>query len=595
MPSTSPRSLIAAALAATLLALPCGCARGGGASDDTISNPILAEVLSPAAMAGAETGPILDPSSLTPTELRFGRSPKPDPNVTYQSGVVVMQHGDSAITSMESNGIVWHFNAGAPQVDQIQPDTIIFATERCVGRVLAVDRTGDDVRVVLGPVQLTDVFEKAHFAVDQPIDLSKAIAVEAPDFPNPTNTGPDGAPLASPSPPNAPSPANAPSPLDSSSPLNSPSPLGSPTTTGNVRHMRLVAVTYSIVSPNGRWRPFRAIRYDRHGVAHRAVVETTSRHVPVELAQAAPGGLPPGVPAPNPGGGIPTVDIAGGLNATPCLIKCGGLGLDMTYDTGGVKIYAYAVLYLQNPRAKVNLNIAGGVKSVGIHMTGIAGFKAHIELGAESTFVRNVQLKGDVPIDLSFLVNMLTPVSIHLTQSLILNTGFSARTSVLSATFDYSVCCSIGVGYNGTGYGSDGPTHVAAKNNVATDVKGISVGINSAVFSLRQQVMLGIGYLGFATGPYVGLVASTTVLKQSSIATPITVPIGADIGCRQATFSLSLDGGVGWTINRMVAVVVNFFLSVFHAKPIPSSGSFIQIPQQLLIGEKHEMPDKCSG
>lgn len=560
------RSVVAVVVAIALLGLQCGCASNGGAGngapDDTISNSIVADVLSPAAMAGAETGPILDPSALTPTELQFGRSPKPDPNVTYQPGVIVMERGDSAISSMESNGIVWHFKAGAPQVDQIQEDSIIFATERCMGRVLHVDRNGDDVRVVLGPVQLTDLFSKAHFAVDQPIDLTKAIAVAAPDFPNPT-----------------------PEP----SPDTSASPESSPASTSYAPRARLVSMTYSLVSPGGMWRPFRAVKYDAHGIAHQTIVERAARRVPLEVAQALAPTIPPAVSAPMPGKDIPTFDIDSGLEATPCMIKCGGLGLQMTYDEGGVKIFAYAVLYLQNPRAKANVNIDGGMKSAGIHLSGLAGFKVHYELGADRSFVRNVHLKGDLPLDLSFMVNTLTPASVHFTQSLILSSGFSARTSTLSGTFDYSVCCSIGVGYNGSGNGADPPTRFSVKNQVAHDVNGVSVGINSALFSLRQQVMFGIGFLGFATGPYVGLVASTTILKQSSI---MPVP-GAD--CRQATFSLDIDGGIGWTIPKIVTAVVNFFMSVFHAKPIPSNGSFVQIPQQNLIGEKHEMPDKCSG
>jgi hypothetical protein len=334
------------------------------------------------------------------------------------------------------------------------------------------------------------------------------------------------------------------------------------------------------------------VKYDARGVAQQTILQRTARRLPVEVAQALAPGASAAVSAPMPGKEIPTFDIDGGLNATPCLLKCGGLGLQMTYDEGGIKIFAYAVLYLQNPRAKANVNIDGGVKSAGIHLSGLAGFKVHYELGADQSFVRNVHLKGEVPLDLSFMVNTLTPASVHFTQTLILSTGFSARTSTLAGTFDYALCCSIGVGNNGTGNGADSPQSFSVKNHVAHDVDGVSVGINSALFSLRQQVMFGIGFLGFAAGPYVGLVASTTILKQSATAT-LVLPGGGD--CRQATFELAVDGGVGWSIPKIVSNVVNFFLSVFHAKPIPSSGSFIQVPQQVVVGHRYEMPDKCSG
>src|SRR6185437_12644089 len=150
-----------------------------------------------------------------------------------------------------------------------------------------------------------------------------------------------------------------------------------------------------------------------------------------------------------------------------------------------------------------------------------------------------------------------------------------------------------GVGYNGTGFGADSPTKFEAKSDPAANVGGISVGINSAVIGLRQQVMFGIGFLGFATGPYAGLVESTTITKQSTAATLVLPAPGAD--CRQATFELAVDGGVGWTINRVVAAVVNFFLGVFHAKQIPTKGTFIEIPQQEVIGHRYELPDKCAG
>ena len=568
---------VLALLAAFALLAQTGCTRGtGSAADDTIADPVVAEVLSPPAMAGAETGALVDPSSLSSTELQFGRAPKPDPSVTFQSGVIVMEHGDQAIASMESNGIVWHFKTGAPQVDQIQEDSVIFATERCVGRVLHVDRSGDDVRVVLGPVQVTDIFAKAHFSLDQPLDLTKAIAVSAPDFPAPT-----------------------PEPETSAAPGTSATPGTSavPTAREFDRPARLLAATYSIVSPNGTWHRFRAVTYDSRGVAHAARV-LTARRVPERVAQALPPlGLPPGVNAPIPGTDIPPVEIDQTLGATPCLIKCGGLGLEMTYDKDGVKIYGSAVLYLQNPRAKVNLNIDQGVRSTGIHLAGIAGFRAHFELGADKTFSHNVHIRGEIPLDLMFLVNTLTPVSVHFTQVLLLDTGFSARTSVLAGTFDYSICCSVGVGYNGTGVGGDAPQHFSAKNDVPRDVTGISVGINSFRIALRQQVLLGFGILGFATGPYVGVAEGSTLLKQSSIATPLMVPVpGApDIGCRQATFDFTIDGGVGWTIPHIITKVVNFFLGLFHSKPLPSSGSFIKIPERTIIDQKFELPSGCSG
>ncbi len=54
---------------------------------------------------------------------------------------------------------------------------------RCVGKVLAVQRNGDSVTVVLGPAQLNELVKEGNFTSDQPLDLNNAIAVVAPDYP----------------------------------------------------------------------------------------------------------------------------------------------------------------------------------------------------------------------------------------------------------------------------------------------------------------------------------------------------------------------------------------------------------------------------
>ena len=44
---------------------------------------------------------------------------------------------------------------------------------------------GDTVKVILGPVQLTDIVRSGSFAMDAPLDLDKMIPYIYPDFPQP--------------------------------------------------------------------------------------------------------------------------------------------------------------------------------------------------------------------------------------------------------------------------------------------------------------------------------------------------------------------------------------------------------------------------
>src|SRR6185437_16136441 len=120
---------------------------------------------------------------LSESEIRFGIAPRRGPGVTYQDGIILMEQGDKAIRSFASDGMSWTFDANAPQVNEIQVGKVLFATDRCAGKILAVQRNGDSVTAVLGPVQLNELVKEGNFAYDQPLDLNNAIAVVAPDYP----------------------------------------------------------------------------------------------------------------------------------------------------------------------------------------------------------------------------------------------------------------------------------------------------------------------------------------------------------------------------------------------------------------------------
>ena len=133
-------------------------------------------------------GHTVKPSELSATEILYGTAPKRGPGVTYQDGIILMEHGDKAITAFASDGMSWTFDANAPQVNEIQEGKILFATDRCAGKVLAVQRDGNKVTVILGPVQLNELVKEGNFSYNQPLDLNNAIAVAIPDSPGAINS-----------------------------------------------------------------------------------------------------------------------------------------------------------------------------------------------------------------------------------------------------------------------------------------------------------------------------------------------------------------------------------------------------------------------
>src|SRR5450631_2411338 len=68
---------------------------------------------------------------------------------------------------------------GSP-VTSIEPDKVMFATGRVVGRVLKVERKGNNLDVTLGPVELTDVIKEAHIDYSGAIDPARMIVYVAP-------------------------------------------------------------------------------------------------------------------------------------------------------------------------------------------------------------------------------------------------------------------------------------------------------------------------------------------------------------------------------------------------------------------------------
>ncbi len=561
------------ALSCLLAVAPACHKEGAGTPTIDSKDPVVQQAFSTAAMAGGIVGQAGDPHKLSRTELAFGRAPKPAPGLTYQDNIVLMERGDEAIHGMSSDGITWIIDANAPRANEIQVDKIVFLTERCVGRVLDVQHSGNELKVMLGPVQITDVIKKGHFVYNQPLDLNNFVAVSAPDYP----AAPDS---------------------------DASQKMGAPAQTSRIGERP--KVEYSIVSPSGEWRPMRT----SSGAGNAHLVEAAGhppsygRTVPMPASLRLPklrGGARPlfqiGGNFPNwpniPQGSMPTIGGIPQVNLPntkmhPCFLDCGGLGLHLYTGKGGLKVDIWAILYLKAPTITFNIDVSPGyVKTAAIQLTGGGGFSVVFEAGSDQAFQANIHEFGQVPLDIEFPVYGLgVPLSIKLFNTFKLDTGFSAKTAVLKARADYSASGALNVGYVNNKWGATG-MNMAMKHNLADSISGISVGINSLVFGDRQTVLVGLGAFGFSTGPYVSLISTITALDQSSIAMR---------PCAQGTFYMGVYAGIGWSIPKVIAGVVNFFLSLANVKPIPTSGDLVRMKDPAPLVDRRDMtPPGCAG
>ncbi len=115
--------------------------------------------------------------------LTYGAGPKPDASVVYQPDVVIIQGGPRAIRSASADGLIWTIDGAARGARDLRPGKIMFATSRAVGRVMDIERKGDDLAVTLGPVRLTDVIRDALIKVDTEIRPESIVYQHVPGIP----------------------------------------------------------------------------------------------------------------------------------------------------------------------------------------------------------------------------------------------------------------------------------------------------------------------------------------------------------------------------------------------------------------------------
>jgi hypothetical protein len=264
-----------------------------------------------------------------------------------------------------------------------------------------------------------------------------------------------------------------------------------------------------------------------------------------------------------------------------------GVGINAGYYAGGTAINLKAKLYLNAPKITAFVKIGEGGKPLqaALQLSGVGGLRLGFTASAAAGANAHAPVV-EVPVDLSLPLYALgVPAAFNFVQRFSLKTAFSARNSSLSAAGDY--------GFGGsTGFYYDGAFHVqvphgfSVRSSLLDSVQGISVGIESLVFSYTARAYVGVGPIGFTTGVYFGLTATITVLHQSDVV------LGA---CRQTSFEMSAIVGIGWTIPGLLASIVNAILRVFKVKPIPSYGGTAPLTKTVVPQRVADTPAGCAG
>jgi hypothetical protein len=283
-------------------------------------------------------------------------------------------------------------------------------------------------------------------------------------------------------------------------------------------------------------------------------------------------------------GQLPLVDLAGG-KAIPMAGSDGGVGVEYDYDNGGLKLRASGYMTMRNSGVSFFLHIKNGLQDCGIRLNGSVGIKLHLNASAAKDFQANFHKKLWLPIDLSIPLGGPVPLSLTFNSSFLIETAFSAKTSVLNAEGEYSFGAGMEAGYWSKAWRLNAGAAVQTTTEIGHSVEGISVGINSVVMGFNIRTMVGIGSFGFNAGVYIAFRFSGTALKAPNIAFP----------CRQGTVDINLDTGIGYAIPQWVTTAINAFLTPFTSKRVDSTGTFLRGPTQPLYQHVTQIPDGCAS
>jgi hypothetical protein len=246
------------------------------------------------------------------------------------------------------------------------------------------------------------------------------------------------------------------------------------------------------------------------------------------------------------------------------------------YNDNGLKMSATVTLHLDKPTVGFDLKIAGGkLVNAAVELHGAGGFG--IAITATSTTGNAGDVKNQhvqIPVDFSVPIpGFGIPLTVGFDQVFGLSAAFTAHPSAFTATGNYSFGGSLGFGLHNGSPSVYSPQGVTATTNPSNNMTLVSVGPAAVLINYQAKVSVGVGLLGFRTGVWFALAFNTGLTESGAT---------SDIACRSTAFAIFAEYGVGYSIPKATAALVNTFLQVFHAPPIQASGGYVSNPITLV-------------
>ena len=423
----------------------------------------------------------------------YGYGPAPAAGVTYQPGVVMIPAGPAAIRAATTDALVWTLDRSAKGVADLKIGSVLVATGRATGRVVALRDEGDNRIVTLAPVELTDIIRDGEISVKQALPADAMRYLDVPDRPGAKST---------------------------------PADVGEGPATTIVAPLGPSSFDTSLARPDSARDVPASMRGQAQSI-HRNAAD-------VCVCGPSGGKLPP---ASKGSVAIP----AGNYKITPSY-KPNELALDIERD-GSLKLgihFAFATADLSiDSGVSIKGGLIGGSRFV---VSGIKGLDVSVSAGAAGGNLDNEKIRIEVPVQVSIPVppspaTAGLPLVITIEFVYSVETAITGKNSTIAATGMYGLEGPIGI----SGGSIVAPTFTV-KQSIIDSLQGITLGPSGVVFAVKMKVQAGLGIPEASAGPFGTVTTSLGVTNGSSL--------GASLArCKGATLDMLVGGGASVSIS----------------------------------------------
>jgi hypothetical protein len=439
---------------------------------------------------GRGNDPIEDPAD--PAVMTYGYAPQPTGAVRLQPDVVIVKGGARAIRSVSADDLVWTIDGSAAGVSELAVGKVLFVTSRAVGRVVQLDRLGNDVAVTLAPVHITEVIRDGTLRIEHELTPDSVLYQETPVFDAATTRTSAVREFRR-------SIARAERAFDIS---------------------RLLFPVVQAASPEGpATKTALKVKLGSIDVEVYWTGDLKDTQTVTKLGLKASKGLK--IAGPDPKGDF-SKDRGGSELST------------------GLKIGAEAILWGEKITIKAHLPITDGavMDHASFILSGVEGMSIGILGGSSDGLADNIKVRGEVPIDMfwQFPPSPLTgglPSVVQVKIKTTVETFFSSKNSTLDASSRYQVS-----GPFGFENGQAIVPQIEMIEPYRSTIGGISIGTAGLVFGFEFRILGGLGTKAFSSGLYGKLNMAAGYSRGSILGAPLAL-------CAGISRKVSIGGGIG--------------------------------------------------